>query len=141
LIGTGKDISMSPSFVSPPDALEFFNRVWQIVRLIPRGKVATYGQVASLIQVPDGMSGADYRAFGARWVGGALANCPDDVPWQRIINAQGKISPRRRGGESLQREILEAEGVIFNDRDRVDLSSFGWSGPEKSFETVKEGNT
>jgi methylated-DNA-protein-cysteine methyltransferase-like protein len=70
----------------------------------------------------------EYRAVGARWVGAAMAACPDDVPWQRVINAQGKVSVRRGGGEQLQRHLLEEEGVAFDDRDRVDLKQYGWSG-------------
>ncbi|MDO9349360.1 MAG: MGMT family protein [Anaerolineales bacterium] len=68
--------------------------VWDIVRQIPAGKVATYGQIAALIPPPGGMPLPDYLAFEARWVGGAMAACPPDVPWQRVINAQGKISLR-----------------------------------------------
>jgi len=58
-----------------------------------------------------------------------MAACPDDVPWQRIINAQGKIS-LRGGGENRQRELLEDEGVVFDDRERVDLKRYGWKGPQ-----------
>ena len=57
-----------------------------------------------------------------------MAACPDGVPWQRVINAQGKIS-LRGGSETRQRELLEAEGVVFDSQDRVDLKRFGWSGP------------
>ena len=57
-----------------------------------------------------------------------MAACPDDVPWQRVINAQGKVSPRRAGGEVLQRHLLEAEGVVFDERERVDLKKYGWTG-------------
>ena len=121
---------MSPRFSSPPNPMGFNIQVWEIVRQIPPGKVATYGLIASLMPPPPGMSAQDYRAFGARWVGGAMAGCPDDVPWQRVINAQGKISTRRHGGENYQRQLLEDEGVIFDERQRVDLKRFGWSGPE-----------
>lgn len=117
-----------PSFSSPPDPMGYKLQVWELVRQVPAGKVATYGQVAGWVGAPQGMSEQDYRAFGPRWVGGAMAACPDDVPWQRIINAQGKIS-LRGGGENRQRELLEAEGVVFDERERVDLKRFGWSGP------------
>jgi methylated-DNA-protein-cysteine methyltransferase related protein len=120
---------MSPQFSSPPDPIGFNLQVWNLVREIPPGKVATYGQIAALIPPPPGMAPQDYRAFGARWVGGAMAACPDNVPWQRVINAQGKVSPRRQGGEIHQRQLLEAEGVVFDVRERVDLTRFGWSGP------------
>mgnify|MGYP001769100454 CR=1 FL=1 len=91
---------MPPSFTSPPNPVTFQNQVWEIVRKIPSGKVATYGQIAGLVPVPVVLTLDDYRAFGARWVGGAMAACPPNVPWQRVINAQGKISFRRGRGES-----------------------------------------
>lgn len=122
---------MSPGFTSPPDPQSFRLQVWEIVRQIPEGQVATYGQIATLIPVPLGLSPNDYRAFGPRWVGGAMAACPPDVPWQRVINAQGKISLRKGSGESEQRALLEDEGVFFDDRQRVDLKRFGWKGPQE----------
>jgi methylated-DNA-protein-cysteine methyltransferase-like protein len=118
---------MSPGFVSPPNPRAFNALVWDIVRQVPAGKVVTYGQVAALIPPPDGMTLRDYETFAPRWVGGAMAACPEDVPWQRVINAQGKISLRQ--GAMHQRELLEAEGVIFDKRDRVDIKHYGWSGP------------
>ena len=117
---------MSPGFSSPPNPMEFKLKVWDVVRRIPAGKVATYGQIASLVATPAGMSPQDYRAFGARWVGGAMASCPEDVPWQRVINSQGKISLSGSSAE-VQRHLLEAEGIQFNERDRIDLKCFGWS--------------
>ncbi len=115
---------MSP-YSSPPDRLTFQALVWQQVRQIPAGKVATYGQIAALVGPPPGMSQEAYKAQGPRWVGGAMAACPEGVPWQRVINAQGKIS-LRGGSEIHQRELLEAEGVVFDDRGRVDLERYGW---------------
>jgi methylated-DNA-protein-cysteine methyltransferase-like protein len=67
-----------------------------------------------------------YAAFAPRWVGGAMANCPDDVPWQRVINSQGKIS--ERPGAERQRPLLEQEGVEFDAKNRVDLKKYGWNG-------------
>lgn len=122
---------MSPSFSSPPDPKEFNMRVWELVCKVPPGKVATYGQIASLLPPPEGISPQDYRAFGPRWVGGAMAACPDNVPWQRIINSEGKISPRRQGGETAQRQLLEAEGIEFDARGRIDLKRYKWSEPEE----------
>jgi methylated-DNA-protein-cysteine methyltransferase-like protein len=121
---------MSDHFVSPPDPAAFNAAVWEIVRQIPPGKVATYGQIGALVSPPQGISLQDYRAFGARWVGGAMAACPEGIPWQRVINSQGKISLRKGGGPDVQRELLEAEGVVFDDRQRVDLARYGWSGPQ-----------
>jgi methylated-DNA-protein-cysteine methyltransferase-like protein len=115
-------------FSSPPNPKEFNARVWELVRQIPPGRVMAYGQVGALIPPPQGLTLKDYDAFRARWVGGAMAQCPDDVPWWRVINAQGKIS--ERPGAAEQRQRLEAEGVIFDDRDRIDLKRFGWHGPD-----------
>ena len=114
-------------YTSPPDPQRFNQQVWDLVRQVPPGKVVTYGQIAAWITAPPGMHIKDYLAFGARWVGGAMAACPSDVPWQRVINAQGKISLRQ--GAEKQRELLEAEGVVFSERGRVDLKVYEWQGP------------
>jgi methylated-DNA-protein-cysteine methyltransferase-like protein len=116
-------------FSSPPDPHLYNALVWEVVRMIPASKVATYGQVAALIPPPGGMPPKDYQAWGARWVGGAMAACPPDVPWQRVINAQGKISLRPGGGQEHQKNLLLSEGVVFDERERIDLKIFGWSGP------------
>jgi methylated-DNA-protein-cysteine methyltransferase-like protein len=110
-------------FTSPPNRAAYYAQVWEVVRQIPRGRVATYGGIAALVR-PAGVETAAYHAFGPRWVGGALANCPDNVPWQRVVNAQGGISPRP--GAQRQEKLLLAEGVEFDARDRVDLNRFGW---------------
>jgi len=123
---------MSDHFVSPPDPAGFNAEVWEIVRQIPAGRVATYGQIAALIPPPKGLSLQDYRAFGARWVGGAMAACPEGIPWQRVINSQGKISLRKGSGFEIQQQLLEAEGVEFDDRQRVNLARFGWTGPQST---------
>ncbi|MCU0484475.1 MAG: MGMT family protein [Anaerolineales bacterium] len=115
----------SQGYSSPTDLEAFKLKVWAFVQQIPVGKVITYGQVAAWIGAPEGMDPVRYRAFGPRWVGGAIAACPPGVPWQRVINAQGKISlPGKAGVE--QRELLEAEGVQFDPHGRVDLKRFGW---------------
>jgi methylated-DNA-protein-cysteine methyltransferase-like protein len=64
-------------------------------------------------------------------VGGAMANAPDDVPWQRVINSQGKISLRPGLGPAVQRNLLEQEGVVFDAKDRVDLKTYGWREDEE----------
>ena len=119
---------MAPTFTSPPNLHDFYAQVWDVARQIPPGKVATYGQIAAIIPPPGGMDAKAYLAFGARWVGGAMAACPPDVPWQRVINAQGKIS--LRPGAEEQRQLLEAEGVEFDERGRVDLKKYKWEGPD-----------
>ena len=116
-------------FTSPPNRQEFNERVWDLARKIPHGKVATYGQLALMLAPPAGIEASSYGAFGPRWVGGAMAACPDDVPWQRVINSQGKIS--QRPGAEKQRKLLEAEGITFT-KDRIDLERFGWGGSTQS---------
>jgi methylated-DNA-protein-cysteine methyltransferase related protein len=118
-------------FTSPPNPQEYHQRVWQLVRQVPRGKVATYGQIALMLPAPDGVDFESYRAYGPRWVGGAMAACPDDVPWQRIINSQGKIS--ERPGAQKQRALLEEEGIEFV-KDKVDLKRYGWRGLDEGDE-------
>ena len=113
-----------PAFTSPPDPILFHHQVWDLVCQIPPGRVATYGQIARLLPPPEGMDPKAYAAFGPRWVGGAMAACPDDVPWQRVINSKGEIS--LRPGSEPQRRLLEEEGVRFDDRSRVDLKVYGW---------------
>ena len=121
---------MSP-FASPPDMFIFNNQVWEIVRQVPTGRVTTYGQISRMIPPSGDMPQRSYDAFGPRWVGGAMASCPADVPWQRVINSQGKVSPRP--GAENQRRMLEEEGVEFSDSARVDFSRFGWNGPDPAW--------
>ena len=93
-------------------------RVYAAVRRIPRGRVATYGQVALLAGTPRGA-----RAVG--WALRALrGRQASKVPWHRVVGAGGRLSPRAGGGESLQRTRLRAEGVAFR-RGRVDLRRHG----------------
>jgi methylated-DNA-protein-cysteine methyltransferase-like protein len=113
---------MPVQFISPPNRMDFNIQVWEIVRHIPAGKVMTYGQIAALIPAPPNMTNQGYRAFGPRWVGGAMASCPEGVPWQRVINSQGKISLRQSSAQ--QRELLESEGVQFNSSGKIDLKKY-----------------
>lgn len=121
-------------FSSPPARDEFNRKVWDVVRQVPAGKVTTYGFIAELIPPPAGMEVSDYRAWGARWVGGAMAACPADVPWQRVVNAQGKISLRPGGGGQEQHDLLEAEGVEFSSAERIDLKKYAWEGPDETWQ-------
>ena len=116
-------------FTTPPNQSVFQSQVWDLVRRIPLGRVATYGQIALMLPLPAGVEPEAYRAFGPRWVGGAMAACPDNVPWQRVINSKGEISPRP--GAEKQRELLEEEGVVFNEKNRVDLKKYGWTGGDE----------
>jgi methylated-DNA-protein-cysteine methyltransferase-like protein len=121
-----REVNMSYS--SAPNPKQYQAAVWEITRQVPPGKVTTYGQIAGMIPPPGSLNIKEYETFSARWVGGALANCPADVPWQRVINAQGKIS--FRPGAGLQRQLLENEGVEFDDRQRIDFDLYGWNGPD-----------
>ena len=97
-----------------------YARIYSVVRRIPRGKVATYGQVAAL---------AGLRGH-ARQVGYALHALSENarIPWHRVINAKGEISLRSAvGGHHEQRMRLEREGVEFDQRNRVNLDHFGWT--------------
>ena len=125
-----------PSFTSPPDLIIFQHQVWDIARQIPIGKVTTYGQVARMIPLPPGVDEKAYRAFAPRWVGGAMAACPDDVPWQRVINSKGEIS--LRPGAEKQRQLLEEEGIPFDERGRVNLKIFGWDGPGEEVKPMQQ---
>jgi methylated-DNA-protein-cysteine methyltransferase-like protein len=98
------------------DRSAFFRRVYALVRRIPRGRVTTYGAIARALGVPR----------GARTVGWALGACPDDIPWHRVVNAQGKISWRPTGGHALQRSLLRREGVRFSRVGRIDFERFAW---------------
>ncbi len=97
----------------------FFEWVYTLVRLVPAGKVVTYGQVARALGAP--------RA--ARTVGWAMHACPEDVPWHRVVNGRGEVSVRTHAlGEWVQRDLLEAEGVEFGLAGRVDLAAACWDG-------------
>jgi methylated-DNA-protein-cysteine methyltransferase-like protein len=98
----------------------FVKAVWQVVRGIPRGHVLTYGEVARLA----GMRRA------ARRVSQAMRRAPRSMqlPWHRVVNAQGQISfPPDSTGYSQQKRLLEEEGVVFLD-GRIDLDRFGYQG-------------
>jgi methylated-DNA-protein-cysteine methyltransferase-like protein len=100
-----------------------YHRIYEVVRQIPPGRVATYGQVATVVGPP----------VTARQVGEAMAALRDDppgppVPWQRVINAQGKVSTGPR-----QQQLLAQEGVVFNAQGGTDLRRFGWQGPEPTW--------
>jgi methylated-DNA-protein-cysteine methyltransferase related protein len=101
---------------------ETYSRIYAVVKKIPRGKVATYGQIAALALMP--------RA--ARQVGYALRATPDNVkiPWQRVVNSEGRVSTRvkewQNGGDTLQQILLEAEGIVFDASGRIDLARFRW---------------
>jgi len=93
-------------------------RVWAVVKRIPRGRVATYKQIAQHAALPG--------PTGPRQVGYALAALAEGsrLPWHRVVNAAGRVSPR--DSSALQRELLEAEGVCFSLDGVIDLERYGW---------------
>jgi methylated-DNA-protein-cysteine methyltransferase-like protein len=111
---------MTRSKKEPPAPAGGYGQIWAVVARIPPGRVATYGQVAALAGKPG----------HARQAGYAMHALPEGsgVPWHRVINARGEISPRTEAGwaEGWQRHLLEEEGVAFDARGRIDLARFGW---------------
>jgi methylated-DNA-protein-cysteine methyltransferase-like protein len=113
-------------------------KIYAVIQRIPPGKVATYGQVAALAGLPR----------RARMVGAALRNTPDglSLPWQRVINAQGTVSRRSGLGveEGYQRHLLEEEGIVFDERGRIDLERYRWDpdarpSPPRRRRTARRG--
>lgn len=101
-----------------------YQKIYQTIMNIPRGRVATYGQIAELAGFPR----------QARMVGYALHALPSgsNVPWHRVINAQGEISQHSDPMYSqIQQKLLEAEGVFFNNQNRISLNDFQWHPKQK----------
>lgn len=119
------------SYTQPPNKQTYYEQVWSIVRQVPIGRVATYGQITELIPRPEGISLIDYQTSASRWVGLAMAACPDLVPWQRVVNSQGQISHRPEAGK--QKERLEAEGLVFS-KGKLNLDECQWRGPGQNDE-------
>jgi len=95
------------------------HRIWQVIALIPSGKVATYGDIAHQAGL----------AKAARRVGRALRQLPPGtkIPWHRVINSQGRISlPEGSASQYTQRDRLEAEGIVFRANKSVDMKKFRW---------------
>jgi len=98
-----------------------YDQVYELVRLVPPGQVATYGQIAAYVD-----------RCTPRMVGYAMAATPSgrDIPWHRVINSQGRVSVRANGDrDMMQQLLLEAEGIFFNKNGKVDLNTVGWKGP------------
>lgn len=101
-----------------------YEHIYAMVRRIPPGKVTTYSRIAELV------GGCTARMVGYAMSALKRGNTPE-VPWQRVINAQGKISIHGDGiGNAMQRTLLEEEGVQFDQNGKVDFSIFGWPGPD-----------
>jgi methylated-DNA-protein-cysteine methyltransferase-like protein len=99
-----------------PEVQSFFARVYAVVGMIPYGSVASYGQIARMLGRP--------RA--AREVGWAMSGCPEELPWQRVVKADGSIT----GGvhAEIRRALLAEEGVAFLRDGRVDMDAHRWDG-------------
>lgn len=97
---------------------KYRERVYKLVRKIPPGKVMTYGQIAAILG----------EGYTPRTVGYVMFNSAEEnVPWQRVINSQGRCSTGRLTIPlNLQQELLEAEGVKFNDKGKCDLNIYQW---------------
>ncbi len=106
----------------PFDDNDFTGRVKNWIKKIPAGKVATYGQISFLAG----------HFNGARQVSWILHSCSkkDKLPWHRVINQKGTISLKPGFGYEKQKQLLEAEGVEFDDRQRIDLDRFQWMPDE-----------
>ena len=97
-----------------------FYKFYEIISKIPKGKVATYGQIAALAGHPR----------SARMVGWALSalHSEANLPWHRVINSKGTISLPKDSGGLVQKLLLEAEGVVFDQHGQVDLEQYQWNG-------------
>ncbi len=93
--------------------MDQYERIYALVREIPRGRVTTYGQLGSMCGISD-----------SRIVGEAM-NASHGLPWQRVINSRGEISIKGSTG-AQQRKLLEQEGVEFDANGRLDLEKYGW---------------
>lgn len=103
----------------------FYEQVYAVVRRVPRGRVTSYGRIAQMLGRPNAARAVGYAL-------NALAQKEDSappVPWQRVINSQGRIStPNMDGGADMQARLLRAEGVVVSDDLRVDLEVYLWEG-------------
>lgn len=102
---------------------DFYEAVYRLVRRIPRGRVMTYGQIATILGCPRAARAVGYamHASGGR----------DDVPWQRVINSHGRISAKTEiERPAIQRLLLEAEGVLFDVTGACDLAAYLWEPPD-----------
>lgn len=116
-----KKIKANNNKPGPANGRDNRDRIVTMIRQIPRGRVATYGQIARLAGIPK----------NSRQVGYVLKTLPvgDSIPWFRVVNSKGEISQRGNGdSESVQRQALEEEQVEFDSKGRVLLKRFQWTG-------------
>lgn len=118
---------MSSSATPPPSWRgEFSQQVYQVLAAVPPGRLVTYGQIAERIPAPPGMDPLAFKRIRARWVGYVLAGCPDEIPWQRVVNRQGEVSSRHGHGPHVQPVLLEEEDVHADPDGTYNLASYGW---------------
>jgi methylated-DNA-protein-cysteine methyltransferase-like protein len=113
------------------ESSSFTQRVKAVIKKIPRGKVATYGQIAALA--------GNYRA--ARQVVWTLnsSSRKDKLPWHRVVNSKGRISLKPNYGYELQRELLQKEGVKFDRNDTIDFNRYLWSPSDSQLKSSRSG--
>ena len=116
------------NYLPPPNRQAYDEQVWELVRQIPQGKLATYGQLGQMIEPSEDFDPVDYKVFSPRWVGNAMAACPDDVPWHRVVNSQGKISQTLNADK--QKQMLEEEGHHFVN-GKLDLKGRQWGDSDE----------
>lgn len=99
-----------------------YDRIYETVRQIPYGKIATYGQIAELSDLPNKARVVGYALF-------RVDTQTSDVPWHRVVNAKGEVSesPFRNGGDYLQRSLLEREGIKFSTTGKINLRDYRWT--------------
>src|ERR1041384_1884905 len=130
-----KDAPSEPAVKRSPGAAyeKVFEKIYRLVLRIPRGRVMTYGQIAKLLE----------ERYSPRLVGWAMHATPHDernIPWHRVINSRGAVSTGRviLHEPELQKLMLEAEGVVFDDRGHCDLGVYQWSPRQKAARTKIE---
>ncbi len=111
--------------------MTIYEKIYAVVNQIPYGQVATYGQIAELVNLPG----------KARLVGYALYRVDrhtSTIPWHRVINAKGKVSfsSLRQGSDHIQHHLLATEGIQFDSQGRINLHVYRWSAPLPDFSTV-----
>lgn len=129
----GESVSpLAPSPGRPPAQFDrVFEKIYRLVLRIPRGRVMTYGQIARILE----------ERYSPRLVGWAMHATPRDernIPWHRVINSRGSVSTGRviLAEPDRQRLMLEAEGVVFDDRGRCDLSAYQWSPRQRAAQSM-----
>ena len=103
----------------------FFEQVYAVIRLIPKGKVTSYGRIAAMLDAPRGSRAVGYALRALKH----KRNDPDyeEIPWQRVVNAQGEISLTGIA-KQVQKDLLKEEGVDFSSNGRIDLEIYLWEG-------------